>query len=264
MPVTVPSAWLSAHTPSRSATRKRGMSPARTARITRPRRGSICWTMSLSGFETHTDPAPARTAAAPDMTGTRAVTRIERGSTRATRHAVHRVPSTTNHTAPAPTPTLASPPSSSGTASAMRPATRFVAGSMRSGPGTPHVAVQTKPKPTSLPRTAPVGTGRSPPAPTRSPRRRWPSQPRSLPVLRVACSSTPSVRRRHAGAGRASIASRAAAVKPGGARQDRGAETWAASTCVTGTPVIRPARRGRSICSQRDTRPGSVETMTSS
>ena len=38
----------------------------------------------------------------------------------------------------------------------------------------------------------------------------------------------------------------------------------AASTCATGTPVIFLARRGRSICSQRDTRLGSVETMTSS
>ena len=50
----------------------------------------------------------------------------------------------------------------------------------------------------------------------------------------------------------------------GTAAQRGGAGSRAASTCVTGAPVILPARRGRSICSQRETRPGSVETMTSS
>jgi DNA-binding NarL/FixJ family response regulator len=44
----------------------------------------------------------------------------------------------------------------------------------------------------------------------------------------------------------------------------RPAVTSADSMCVTGTPVIARARRGRSICSQRERRLGSVETITSS
>jgi hypothetical protein len=105
----------------------------------------------LSGFVTHTAPPATRTPAAFAMTGIRAVTRSERGSTRATRHAPQSRPSTTSQTEPAPVAISASPPSSRGTRSATWPLTRLRAGSMRASPGAPHVAVQTAPSPTAVP-----------------------------------------------------------------------------------------------------------------
>src|SRR5262245_36564106 len=156
--VTVPSSWLRIQTAPSPTPRNRGACPALTVRTTCLVAGSICSTTFCAGLPTHTDPSPTRTVAAPSLTTTRSVTRSVRGSTRATLQPVHPGPSVTSHTAPSPAPTLPSPPSSTGIGRRTYPTTELLAGSILANPGFLHVAVQTKPNPTSVASHGPCGT----------------------------------------------------------------------------------------------------------